>query len=354
MLWDVAIIGSGPAGNALAIHCCNAGLRTAIFTCSGTPRETTVPETLPVAARPLLDTLGIPSECGVRPQYAMSSAWGSEFVSTRHSICNPSGPGWIVDRPSFDAAISRRAAEVGAGQFSARLVSAARENGEWLLRFYVPNQSEPVTVRATFVVDATGRASAFARRIGVRRLAYDRLICVTARAIPRGSTAGECLVESAPDGWWFSAPAAHGELSVSWFTDAGLLQLSDRCPASFDIRLRTTIHTAARVDRLLPRKLVFRPARTSHLSVFSGDHWTAVGDAAVACDPLGSQGLLRAFESAAMASDLIVMNRTDYAKNLRSYNEFQIYYLKQFLRDRHHFYSMERRWPDALFWRTRC
>jgi flavin-dependent dehydrogenase len=350
MIWDVAVIGAGPAGSAVAIHCREAGLRTAIFS-AARGGSSAVPETLPVAARPLLEGLGIRAECGLRPQYAMSSAWGSDSLTTRDSICNPAGPGWFVERPAFDAAVARRAIEAGATPFpNSRIASARHENGQWELGFHSAGAATPV--KAAFVVDATGRASAFARRIGVRRIALDRLIAVSARAIPRGRVAGEGLVESACDGWWFSAPAAGGELSVTWFTEAPLLQAADRSNAAFESRLAKTTHTAARVSSLVAGSLHFRPARTDRLAEFCGEHWMAVGDAALACDPIGSQGLLRAFESANQAREMIVRNRTINPEQIRVYEEFHIYYLKQFLRDRHYFYSMERRWPDSPFWRT--
>lgn len=352
MIWDVAVMGAGPAGSSFAIHCRKAGLQTAIFS-AGRGGSSAVPETLPVTARPLVEALGLRDECGLRPQYAMSSAWGSDSLTTRESICNPAGPGWFVDRPSFDAAIAQHAVDAGAVRFpSARIASASFENGHWDLRFHVTGESEPSVAKAAFVVDATGRASAFARRIGVRRIALDRLIAVSARAIPQGRVAGEGLVESACDGWWFSAPAPGGELSITWFTEAPLLRLSDRCAAAFEGRLGKTTYTAARVGSLLPASLHFRPARTDRLAEFCGKHWMAAGDAAVACDPLGSQGIFRALESATRAFDLFVRNRTLDAEQIRAYEEFHIYYLKQFLRDRHNFYSMERRWPESPFWQT--
>ena len=350
MIWDVAVIGAGPAGSALAIHCRNAGLRTAIVS-AGRGGSSAVPETLPVAARPLLEGLGVREECGLRPQYAMSSAWGSASLTTRDSICNPAGPGWFVDRPAFDAAVAQRAIEAGAVAFpNSRLASACYENGQWELGFQATGGR--MAVKAAFVVDATGRASVFARRIGVRRIALDRLIAVSARAIPRGRVAGEGLVESAPDGWWFSAPAAGGELSVTWFTEAALLQVADRSVSAFESRLGRTTHTAARVSSVVSGSLQFRPARTDRLAEFCGKSWMAIGDAAVACDPLGSQGLLRAFESANEAGERIVRNRTIDAAQARVYEEFHIYYLKQFLRERHDFYSMERRWRESSFWRA--
>jgi flavin-dependent dehydrogenase len=355
MIWDVAIIGSGPAGSAVAIHCRKAGLRTAIFTLPRRSGSSAIPETLPAAARPLLESLGIAEQgnrFGLRQQYAMSSAWGSDSLTTRHSICNPSGPGWFVDRPAFDGEIARQATQDEiVPVIHARIASASRERDHWVLRFPVPGEPQLEAVRAAVVVDATGRASQFARRIGIRRHAFDRLISVSTRAVPRDFLAGEALVESAPDGWWFSALTARGELSVSWFTEGGLLQPSDRSTSVMESRLQATIHTAARVASLVPQGLECRSARTDRLGTFAGDGWIAVGDAAVACDPLGSQGLLRALESAAMASQLIVRDRTGGQKNIAAYCEFQIDYLQRFLRDRHMFYCMEHRWPETPFWR---
>jgi flavin-dependent dehydrogenase len=355
MIWDVAVIGSGPAGSAVSVHCRRAGLTTAIFTLPPNRLSAQIPETLPAAARPLLESLGIGEKfdrVGLREQYAMCSAWGSHSMTTRHSICNPAGPGWFVDRPAFDAELNRQATKDGdVPVIRGRIASASREGGHWKLRFHIPGTSESFPAGAAVVVDATGRSSAFARRIGIRRIAYDQLISVSARAVPRGALAGEALVESVPDGWWFSALTPRGDLSVSWFTEAGLLRPADRSAAGFEGRLRTTVHTSARVANLLPEGLVYRSACTDRLEVFGGSGWMAVGDAAVACDPLGSQGVMRALESAAAASRMIVSNHTSDEQEVLAYSETQINYLERFLGERHHLYAIERRWPQAPFWR---
>src|SRR5579864_3252253 len=176
MIWDVAVIGSGPAGSAVAVHCRRAGLTTAIFTLPHRRLGSGIPETLPAATRPLLEALGIGERfdrVGLREQYAMSSAWGSHSMTTRHSICNPGGPGWFVDRSAFDAELNRQATKGGhVPVIQGRLASASREGNHWLLWFQVPGTSESVPVRTGVVVDATGRSSAFARRIPIRRTTF--------------------------------------------------------------------------------------------------------------------------------------------------------------------------------------
>jgi flavin-dependent dehydrogenase len=324
--FDVAIIGSGPAGCAVATRLRKAGASVAIFTLPRRALFDDFPETLPP---------GIPEAYpGLRPHYAMASAWGESKLTVRHAICNPLGHGWFVDRAVFDREMLARATAGGAVPVMyGRLRSAERTCGGWSLGF----SGQPDAVEAGFVVDASGRSSAFARMIGVRRVALDRLVCLSAKAVPADFPAGEALVESIETGWWFSALNSSGDLSISFFTNPG--------GASFEDALRTTIHTSKRVANLLPGRPVSRAARTDWLEIPAGEGWLAVGDAAFASDPLGSQGLLRALETAEKAAAII-------GESPRKYCEIQIDYLDRFLRERRFYYEAERRWPDADFWRS--
>jgi hypothetical protein len=60
---------------------------------------------------------------------------------------------------------------------------------------------------------------------------------------------------------------------------------------------------------------------------------------------------MRALESAAAASRMIVSNHTSDEQKILAYSESQIDYLNRFLGERHHLYAIERRWPQAPFWR---
>ena len=94
--FDVAIIGSGPAGCALAIHLRKAGVSTAIFTAPPRSVSGKPPETLPPG---MAETdVWLPNSTSLRPHYAMVSAWGDENLTIRHAICNPLGLGSFVDR----------------------------------------------------------------------------------------------------------------------------------------------------------------------------------------------------------------------------------------------------------------
>ncbi|MGI8988016.1 MAG: FAD-dependent monooxygenase [Bryobacteraceae bacterium] len=329
---DVAIVGSGPAGCALAMRLRKAGVSVATFTAAARSGCAGIPETLPAGVR---EKFLLPvSSNSLRPHYSMASAWGGPELTTRHSICNPLGHGWFVDRAVFDREML---AEVPAIQ--ARITSVSWTPTGWALGF-----AGHTAVRSGVVVDASGRSSAFARLIGVRRLVLDRLVALSVRAVPVDFPAGEALVESAEAGWWFSAPTPEGELSVSWFG------YQDRIP--FAEALRATVHTSRHVGFLLSRRPVARAARTDWLEAPAGLGWLAAGDAAFASDPLGSQGLLRALEAADAAAKIILSGSAHNSASIREYCEYYRDYVKRFLRERHFFYGTERRWPHAPFWRA--
>ena len=246
-----------------------------------------------------------------------------------------------MDRAIFDREMLARATAGGeVPLFRGRIRSAERTHNGWSLRF----SGLPEVIETGFVADASGRSGAFARRIGIRRIALDRLVCLTARAAPQDFPAGEALVESAETGWWFSALDSNRDLSISFFTNPSRVSFADV--------LRATRHTSKRVAHLLPGRPVARAARTDWLETPAGSGWMAVGDAAFASDPLGSQGLLRALETAETAAAIIVRNLANSEHGSQEYCEIQIDYLNRFLRDRKYFYEAEHRWPDAPFWRA--
>lgn len=336
--FEVAIIGSGPAGCALAIQLRKAGVSTAIITA---PRSVSheFPETVPAGVTE--KEIWPSGSTSLRPHYAMASAWGDSKLTVRHAICNPLGHGWFLDRAIFDGEMLARAAAGGVVPiFRGRIRSAERTHSGWSLRF----SGGPEIIETGFVADASGRSGAFARMIGIRRIALDRLVCLTARAAPQDFPAGEALVESAETGWWFSALDSNRDLSLSFFTNP--------FRTSFANALRATLHTSKRAAPLFPGRVVARAARTDWLETPAGPGWMAVGDAAFASDPLGSQGLLRALETAEKAAAMIVSNLANSDHGPRNYCEIQIDYLNRFLRDRKYFYEAEHRWPDAPFWRS--
>ena len=170
-------------------------------------------------------------------------------------------------------------------------------------------------LRATFLIDATGRAAVLARRQGANRLNADRLVGLAGvlAARPRASDGPEngcdscTLVEACADGWWYSALLPAGRLMAVYMTDADLLRRHrEAWHAFWQARLQQTIHTQLRLRafdlRAVPRVVA---ANSSRLDRVSGRGWLAVGDAAMAFDPLSSQGLVQALASGIRAGEAL-------------------------------------------------
>jgi flavin-dependent dehydrogenase len=175
---DVAVLGGGPAGAAIALDLLNRGYSTVVIERSDYS-GVRIGETLVPAVRPLLVSLGIWDRFLAErhsPSFAIRSAWGDHYLHDNNFIFNPYGAGWHVDRARFDAMMIRCAEEMGAILYrKARLLSCEKgKSGNW--RLEIAYDDRRCRLNTKFLVDATGRASHAARRQGARRITWDHLI----------------------------------------------------------------------------------------------------------------------------------------------------------------------------------
>jgi flavin-dependent dehydrogenase len=356
---DVLILGGGPAGAAAGIALARAGLRAVVLdrAVRSAPRAG---ETLAPSATPLLRSLGVWESFrrdAHLPSPGTVSFWGSAVSSENDFIFNPHGPGWHLDRQRFDQMLAMAAVECGAAVYRGVRVTACWQNqeGHW----EVESQSDRQTLRftASFLVDATGRASWLGRHLGIPRFVSDRLIGL-AGAFPvvpgEGGADGRALVESAENGWWYSAPVPDGCVAVAFMTDYDLLPEAPRNLAGFwSAQLRRAPHTLQRVGRFPREDEVHVVSASSYrLERVMGPNWLAVGDAAMAWDPLSGQGVRKALESGLLAAQAIAESRRHPAA-LENYATWVVdsFHHFQALHARH--YGAERRWPDSVFWNRR-
>ena len=340
---DVAIIGAGPAGAACAIALARASVDKVCLVAGGRRpgrRPAAIGETIPPDARLLLDRLGLWDaflEEGHERCLGSCSAWGSDVLGYNDFLLNPQGSGWHLDRARFDAFLRRGARDAGA--------SLVEEAG---------NRVE----RARFVVDATGRASAYARRRGARRIPLDRLTFVygffdAAGAVSRSRLT---LLEAAEQGWWYAAALPDDRLAVAFACDAdhvGAAGLAgDRRWLGAALATR---HLAARLDgcRFLAGSIVSRVAASFRLDRVCGPDWLAVGDAAACFDPLAAQGIYKALEDGLAAAALIASALAEGGDLPGDYAAAAGARFDEYLAGRNYFYGLERRWPNSAFWRRR-
>ncbi len=371
-VFDVAVVGGGPAGcaTALALRAHAPGLDIVLLEASAYDRPR-LGETLPPLTRRLLAHLGVWDAFqrqGHREVHGTAAAWGSAAPWHHDYLFSAQGPGWHLDRAAFDAMLAAAAEGRGVTVLRRTRVTHADRRGDlWQLRLRGGDGGSGFAT-ARFLVDATGPSAALARRRGARFAAADRLTgyarffedatpgCAADLGDPR------TLVEAVADGWWYTAGLPGGLRIAAFLTDADLarqLSLADpahwmRCLAATEGVRALTLLRGAR-----PRgPVVVRPAHSRQLLPPAGaaaEGWLAVGDAASLYDPLSSQGILKGLRSGVFAAyaigDLLVQGDSRgleaYARHVRE--DFASY-----RRARTRYYAEERRWPGSEFWRRRA
>ncbi|HEX2205612.1 MAG TPA: FAD-dependent oxidoreductase, partial [Longimicrobium sp.] len=221
---DVAVAGGGPGGcaAALALRAHAPGLRVALAEGSAYGGER-VGETLSPPGRDVLEHLGVWEAFqaqGHHPAYGTAAAWGAPAAHENEFLFHVRQVGWHLDRGAFDGMLCAQAEARGVRVLrETRVLDAAREGEGWTLSL-----STGATLRARFLVDATGAGAALARRGGgARSLARDRLAgFVRFFRQPGGGGPPHTLVEAFADGWWYTAPLPGGRRVAACMTDTDL------------------------------------------------------------------------------------------------------------------------------------
>ncbi len=357
---DVVVVGGGPAGASTALGLVRSGQSVALLERSRYD-HVRFGETLPPVVRLLLAELGVWERFqsdAHSPSPGIVSAWGQPELYENDFFFNPYGCGWHVDRRRFDDMVALAAEEAGTVVYRATRPSRCfqERSGDWELE--VAAGARRVRLRSKFLVDATGRASWVARRQGARRLTFDRLIGVIGffSANSRSSSHDQrTLVEASENGWWYSALLPNHHTVVAYMTDVDLFpRVPGTLRSHWQARLHQTVHTRLRVESCSWESSLRLVSANSYLmDRVAGRNWLAVGDAALAFDPLSAQGVSKAVASGLAAAQTI---EEYFRGNPRTLNDFAQrceHSFAQFLEMRAQYYGREKRWPTSPFWLRR-
>jgi flavin-dependent dehydrogenase len=355
---DVCIIGGGPAGTATALTLARYTKHSVLLVEASRYEAMRVGETVSAGIVPLLSYLGagsILTQAVTVPAYGTAGAWGTDELVRRDFIWTGRGQGLHLDRNGFDRALAACLSDFGnAPRTATQVRDATRQDDDWAVQLETPDGQENVTAR--IIVDATGRQARVARRLGAERVVTDRLVGLVCHLdLPEGAAEQTTLVETVPEGWWYTAPLPFGKAVAALMTDADLLRgLGIGTASDFMAALSATQHVAARLEGATPlgEPRAF-PAESHVLHPPRGPGWIAAGDAACAFDPLASLGIGYALSSGIQAARIAEQWLRGDDGLAQAYADDIARHTSVYRAQSGEMYQAERRWPDAPFWQRR-
>ncbi|MGA7849637.1 MAG: NAD(P)/FAD-dependent oxidoreductase [Terriglobales bacterium] len=365
--FDVVILGAGPAGSVLAEQLSRKGYRVALVDRQKFPRYA-IGETLPASVALLLKRAEV-----VPPDFVLAgapttgnlSAWGSGRVAFYPHTSDQAGRGFQVERAKFDAQLLAAARSAGVTVIEGwRPEEFDHADSGWQVDLCSPEGARR-RLRTSFVCDASGRARVLARRL---RLPQQKtrglqlgLISYWRATQPRDDADGfNPLVESIPDGWFYTARLNSSQRVAGFMTDRSLLPSNVRRTAP-QIYLRALEHARHAKRRLRgfswDGEVRVFPAYPSLVERCCGPGWLLVGDAASTLDPLCSQGVQKAIASAltaATAVHTLLVHPQRCAWVMEFCHEREHAGFLSHLAARSNYYGREQRFAEQPFWKQRA
>ncbi len=332
-LYDVAIIGGGPAGSSAAILLAQKGRRVIVLEKEKFPRFHIGESLLPYSME-MFDRLGIRSrlEAEAMPKYGgeIATACGTRSVKfyfkngfrlRHHQACQ-------VERATFDKMLLDRAAECGAEIRQETLVEqvAFAEDGVTLSARGTGSTEE---VRARYLLDCSGRNALVGRYFNLKA-DYAELRKFSCYAhyegVQRdeGIDAGLTRLVRADRHWFWLIPLDERRTSVGVVMDSAEFKARKMTPEQ-------TLAWAINDSALMQERMAKATRVTPVYSVgdysyrnrrLTGDRWMLAGDAAGFIDPIFSTGVFVALHSGdqcASALDSVLGNPRRQRRLFRKY-----------------------------------
>lgn len=376
MTISIAIVGAGPAGSVAAALLAKRGFDVSLIyrshDCDYKAGETMSPHVNDVLWR-----LGIRELLEQGPHISCpgnQSAFGAPRLVDVDFMYSSHGLGWHLDRVQFEKQLLEHANNRGALLLTDHtLTEVERAARSWRLLLKHGNANR--TISADYVIDASGIARAFVRKLSTPINVLDKLAARTAVFdVPGDDVDHRTLIEAVEDGWWYSTTAPNKRRVVMFFgdtSDATFKACGDY--THFISHLRKTQHIWPKLQALFapcatsgdhvsdetlkPHAFITKPASTTWADRIQGQGWLAIGDAAMSFDPLSSQGIYTALSAAEQAEQQVVSlhHQQKLSDDIISsdYTQWAEQTFGTYMQERSQYYAIEQRWTQSEFWARR-
>jgi len=304
-IFDVAIVGGGPAGSSCAAFCARGGLRTLVLEREKFPREKVCGDCLNPSCWPVLQRLSLAQRVRDLPHSKLDSV---EFIAIggRNVIVDlPTGDDCelSVKRSLFDALLLKHARELGAHVREETTVTALAHDENWKIE-----TAGGENFSARILIGADGRNSTVARLCNLLpRPARERVALQAHIALPQ-NFGRRVVLQFLPEGYSGQAPVNETELNLCLVgTPPTISRLRKWAEGHFEITANQSWRTITPLTR--------SPVPCAHGNVLF------IGDAARVVEPFTGEGIYYAMQSGELAAIAIskIMRGEDQQATLREF-----------------------------------
>lgn len=317
-VYDVAIIGGGPAGSTAATLLARAGRRVVVCEREKFPRFHIGESLLPVSMK-TFSRLGVHekfAQAGFLRKYGgeMASACSEEGVKFyfKDGYRSQTETSYQVPRAEFDKVLLDHAAENGAEVREETAINGVEFFADRVELQLQPKSAGPEQISARYVIDASGRHSVLGNHFKLKET-YPRLQKISLFAHYEGVAADEgrdgTLTRQlrAADRWFWYVPLPNERASLGVVLDTALYKQTKKSPEQFlEESLAEQPFLARRMRHAHRVTQVYASADFSYRqSRLTGERWLLAGDAAGFIDPVFSSGVFLALLAGEQSADIL-------------------------------------------------
>lgn len=315
MIYDVIVVGAGPAGSSTAFYLSKAGHKVLLLDKHHFPREKTCGDCVTPRGVRILEDMGAAAKLdgeafvtkGVRIHSSRGGCSETDFTTSK----GYPGRGLVVARSKLDSVLKDRAVEAGCRFMPGATVTGPLMEGGRIGGVSLRSDGRNREEHARFVVGADGGRSLLAKRVLGISGADARAVGVALRAYFEEVDTDDYMEILGEDtvlpgvGWLF--PMAGGRANVGVGVHAGDLR---KC-GSITNFFRRFVQSSPPVRAKLARARQVGTVRGARLLMggmrkpIAGDGLLLAGDAAALINPLTGEGMMYALESGRLAAGAI-------------------------------------------------
>jgi len=356
-IYDVAIIGGGPAGSTAATLLARAGRRVIVCEREKFPRFHIGESLLPVSMK-TFTRLGVHEKferAGFLRKFGgeMTSACSEEGVKFyfKDGFRSQTEYSYQVPRAEFDKVLLDHAKENGAEVREQTVVRQVEFHSQRVELHLQEKSGAEEKIAARYVIDASGRHSVIGSHFKLKET-YPHLRKISIFAhyegveLEEGRDANLTRQVRSADRWFWWIPLPNDRSSVGVVLDSELYRQSKKSPEQF---LEESLAEQPFLARRMTHAHRVTPAYASadfsyRLKKLTGERWLLAGDAAGFIDPVFSSGVFLAFLGAEAAADIlnVVLDNPRKARRLfAGYEHLLRTAMKGYLRFVNAWYSKE-------------